>query len=209
MSGCLRPHGQQHARLPCPSLSPEVYSDSQLCCPLLFLPSIFPSIRVFSNESALSSGGQSVGASASASVSPMHIQGWFPLGLDWFNLPVVQRTVKSLHYNLKASVLWCLTLFMVQLYLSLKVAQSCLNLFDPMDCCPPGSSVHGVLLAGILKWVAIPFSREPSRRRDQTHVPHCRQILSLSEPPRKPMVQLYGRRHVAFHASISSPVKWA
>ena len=111
MSGCLWPHGQQHARLPCPSPSPEVYSDSRLCCPLLFLPSIFPSIRVFSNESALSSGGQSAGASASASVSPMHIQGRFPLGLDWFDLPVVQGTLKSLHYNLKASVLWCLTFF--------------------------------------------------------------------------------------------------
>ena len=45
--------------------------------PLLLPPLIFPSIRVFSNES----GGQSIGASASASVLPMYIQGWFPLGL--------------------------------------------------------------------------------------------------------------------------------
>ena len=52
-----------------------------LCHPLLLLPSIFPSIRVFSNESFLPSGGQSTGASASASVLPMSIQGWFPLGL--------------------------------------------------------------------------------------------------------------------------------
>ena len=51
-----------------------------LCCSLLFLPSIFPSIRVFSNESVLDSGGQSIGASASASVFPMNIQDWFPLG---------------------------------------------------------------------------------------------------------------------------------
>ena len=49
------------------------------CCPLLLLPSIFPGIRVFSNESVLSSGGQNIGASASASVLPMTIQGWFPL----------------------------------------------------------------------------------------------------------------------------------
>ena len=47
-----------------------------LCHPLLLLPSIFPSIRVFSNESVLS-----IGASASASVLPMNIQGCFPLGL--------------------------------------------------------------------------------------------------------------------------------
>ena len=50
--------------------------------PLLLLPSIFPSIRVFSNESAL--GGQSIGASSSASVLPMNTQGWFPLGLTGF-----------------------------------------------------------------------------------------------------------------------------
>ena len=53
-----------------------------LCCPLLLLPSIFPRIKVFSTESALfASGGQSTGASASASSLPMNIQGWFPLGL--------------------------------------------------------------------------------------------------------------------------------
>ena len=52
-----------------------------LRCPLLFLHSIVPSIRVFSNKSGLASGGQSIGASASASVLPMNIQGWFPLGL--------------------------------------------------------------------------------------------------------------------------------
>ena len=50
-----------------------------LCCPLL-LSSIFPSIRVFSSES-VPSGGQCIGASASASVLPMNIQDWFPLGL--------------------------------------------------------------------------------------------------------------------------------
>ena len=52
-----------------------------LCCHLLLLPSIFPRIRVFSNESVLHTGGQSIGASALAPVLPMIIQGWFPLGL--------------------------------------------------------------------------------------------------------------------------------
>ena len=51
-----------------------------LCCPLLLLPSIFPSIRVFSNESALCTGGQSIGVSASTSVLPMNTQDWSPLG---------------------------------------------------------------------------------------------------------------------------------
>ena len=47
------------------------------------------------------------------------------------------------------------------------VAQSCLTLCDPMDCSPPGSSVHGILQARILEWVAIPFSRESSQLRDR------------------------------------------
>ena len=55
-----------------------------LCCPLLLLPSIFPSIRVFSNESVLCIGGQSIGVWASTSVLPMNIQDWFPLGwIGW------------------------------------------------------------------------------------------------------------------------------
>ena len=52
-----------------------------LCCPLLLLPSNVPSITVFSNELTLHMRGQSIGASASASVFPMNIQGWFPSGL--------------------------------------------------------------------------------------------------------------------------------
>ena len=52
-----------------------------LCHPLLLLSSILPSIRVFSNSRLFTSGGQSTGASASASVLPMKIQDWFPLGL--------------------------------------------------------------------------------------------------------------------------------
>jgi len=84
----LPPHGLQHSRLPCPSLSSRVCSYSMsselvilsnhriFCHPLLLLPSIFPSIKFFSSDPA--SGGQSIGASAS--ILPMNIQGWFPLG---------------------------------------------------------------------------------------------------------------------------------
>ena len=55
--------------------------------PLLFPPSIFPSIRVFSSESALLISGQSVGVSASTSVHPMNIQDWFPIGWTvWISL---------------------------------------------------------------------------------------------------------------------------
>ena len=52
------------------------------------------------------------------------------------------------------------------------VAQSCLTLYNPMDCSPPGSSVHGILQARILEWVAIPFSRGSSQPRDRTQVSH-------------------------------------
>ena len=55
-----------------------------LCHPLLLLPSIFLSMRVFSNDSALCIRWQSTGASTSASVLPMNVQGWFPLGLTGF-----------------------------------------------------------------------------------------------------------------------------
>ena len=50
------------------------------------------------------------------------------------------------------------------------VVQSCPTLCDPMACNPPGSSVHEILQAGILEWVAMPFSRGSSRPRDQTRV---------------------------------------
>ena len=85
-----------------------------LCHPFLLLPSIFPSIRVFSSKSAFQkSGGQSIGASASASVLPVNIQGWFPLGFD---LLVVQGTLKSLLQHIsKASILQHSTFFMVKL----------------------------------------------------------------------------------------------
>ena len=49
-------------------------------------------------------------------------------------------------------------------------AQSCPTVWDPMDCSLPGSSVHGILQARILEWVAVSFSRAPSQPRDQTQI---------------------------------------
>ena len=57
------------------------------------------------------------------------------------------------------------------------VFQLCLTLCDPKDCSSPSSSVHGILQARILEWVAMPFSRRSSQPRDRTWVSHCRQIL--------------------------------
>ena len=87
-----------------------------LCRPLLLLPSVFPSIRGFSNESVLRITWPSIGVSASASVLPMNIQDWFPLGLtDWISL-LSKGLSKSLlqHHSSKASILWCSAFFMVQ-----------------------------------------------------------------------------------------------
>ena len=85
-----------------------------LCCPLLLLPSIFSSIRDFSNESALWIRWPKHW-SFSFSINSMNILGWLPLG--WTGL--IQGTLKSLlqHHNSKASVLWCSAFFMVQLSL--------------------------------------------------------------------------------------------
>ena len=59
--------------------------------------------------------------------------------------------------------------------MKVKVTQPCLTLCNPKDYSPRGSSVHGILQARILEWVAIPFSRGSSQTRDWT--PHCRRIL--------------------------------
>ena len=53
-----------------------------------------------------------------------------------------------------------------------EVVQSCLILCDPVDCSPPGSSIHGILQARILEWVAISFSRRSSQPRDRNPVSH-------------------------------------
>ena len=88
-----------------------------LCHPLLLLGSIIPSIRVFSNESSLTSGGQGIEASASASASvlPMDIQDWFPLGFTGLISCFPRDSQESsLTHSSKASVLQC-SFFRVQL----------------------------------------------------------------------------------------------
>ena len=111
-------HGLQHASLPCSSLFPRVCSNS---CPSSWWchPTIssfvvpfssrlqsFPASGSFPVSQFFTSGGQSIGASASGSVLPMNIQGWFLLGLTDL-ISAVQGTLKSLflHHSLKASIL--------------------------------------------------------------------------------------------------------
>ena len=86
-----------------------------LCHPLLLLPFIFLSIRVFSKNQLFALGGQSIGVSASASVFPMNIQGWFSLGLlVWFLYSPRDSQESSLNHSLKASILQHSAFFMVQ-----------------------------------------------------------------------------------------------
>ena len=88
-----------------------------LCCPLLLLPSIFPSIRVFSNELALHIRWSKYwNFSFSISLSSEY-SGLISFRVDWFDLLAVQRTLKSLlqHRSPKASILQCSAFFIVQL----------------------------------------------------------------------------------------------
>ena len=88
-----------------------------LCCPLLLLPSIFPSIRVFSSELAPHISGQSTGASTSASVLPKNIHDWFPLGLTSL-ISLQSMELSRVFFNTnssKASILWHSAFLMVQL----------------------------------------------------------------------------------------------
>ena len=107
MSDSLRPHGLQHPKLPCPSQAPRVYSSS---CPLSQWghpatsssvipfsshPQSFPTSGSFQMSQFFASCGQSIEVSASASVLPVNIQDWFPLGWDNLTFLVMESLVGS------------------------------------------------------------------------------------------------------------------
>ena len=132
MSNSLLPHGLQHAGFPCPSPTPGACSNSCplsqwchwvsddhliLCHPLLLLPSMFTSIRVFSNESVLPNRWPNYWSfSFSISLSNEY-SGLISFRTDWFDLLSVQGTLRSLlqHHSSKSSVLWHSAFFIVQL----------------------------------------------------------------------------------------------
>ena len=124
-----------------------------LCCPLL-LPSIFPSIRVFSNESVLRIKRPKYWR---LRISPSNeYSGLISFRMDWLDLLAVQETLKSLqHHSSKASILQHSAFFTVQLshpYMLLAAAakslQLCLILCNPIASSPPGSLIPGILQAG-------------------------------------------------------------
>ena len=124
VSDSLWAHGLQHTSFPCPSLSLGVCSNSCplvdhliFCCPVLLLPSIFPSIRVFSSELALHIRWPKYwGFSFSISHSNEY-SGLISFRIDWFDLLAVRGTLKCLlqHHCVKTSILQHSAFFMVQL----------------------------------------------------------------------------------------------
>ena len=128
LSDSLRPREPQHARPPCPSPALGVYPNSSiesvmpsnhliLCRPLFLVPSIFPNIRVFSNESALHMRWPKYW-SFSFNISPSNEHpGLISFRMDWLDLLAVQGTLKSLlqHHSSKASILMHAAFFTVQL----------------------------------------------------------------------------------------------
>ena len=123
MSDSLQPHGLQHTRYPSPSPTPSLLKlmsiESMmpsnhliLCHPFLL---VFPSIRVFSNESVLRTRWPKY---QSFSISPSNeYPGLISFRMDWLDLLAVQGTLKSLlqHHSSKTSVLQCSAFFMIQL----------------------------------------------------------------------------------------------
>ena len=125
MSDSLQPHGLQYTRLPYPSPTPGVYSDScplsKWCRPTISSSIIpfsshlqsFPASGSFQMNQFFTSGGQSIGVSASASVLPMNIQDWLPLG--WTGWISLQSQDLLQHHSSKTSILWYSAFFIVPL----------------------------------------------------------------------------------------------
>ena len=128
MSNSLQTHGLQHARLPCPSPSPGARSNSCLlsrwCHPTISSSVVpyssclqsFPVSGSLLMSQLFASHGQNIGASASVSVLPMNIQGWFPLGMTGL-ISLQSKGLKSLfqHHDSKASILQHPASFMIHL----------------------------------------------------------------------------------------------
>ena len=128
VSSCLRPHGLQHARPPCPSPTPGVYSNScplsRSCHPTIsssFVPfssclQSSPASGSFQTSQFFTSSGQSIGVSASTSVLNEY-SGLISFRMDWLDLLAVQGTLKSLlqHHSLKPSILQRSAFFTAQL----------------------------------------------------------------------------------------------
>ena len=169
MSNYLRPHESQHARPPCPSPTPGVYSNScpwspwchsaisSSVVPFSSCPQSFPTSGSFLMIQLFAWGGQSIGVSASASVLPMNTQDWSPLGwTGWVSLQ--SKGLSRVFSNTTVCIEPCIflegLLSQIIMYFHLcnrllqfsSVAQTCPTLCNTMDCSTPGLPVHHQLL---------------------------------------------------------------
>ena len=188
MSYSLQPHGLHHARLPCPSSSPRACSNSyplsQWCHPTIsssvipFSPCLqsYPASGSFLMGRLFASGGQSIGASSSASVLPMNIQDWFPLGLTglWYVL-IDFRISTEYNYWLSADYVCVFSHF------------SCVRIWDPMDCSTPDFPVHHQLL-----------------ELAQTHIHWVSDTIQLSHPLSSPSPAFNCSQHRGLFQWVSS-----
>ena len=167
MSDSLQSHGLQHNRLPCPSLSPGVCANpcllSQWCHPIILFsvvpfstcPQSFPESGSFPMSWFFTSSGQSTGASASALVLKMNIQD------RSFRIDCRSKGLSRVFSNIRIQKHQFFTpqpFFTDGIVVKWKSLSHVWHL-RPYACSPQGSSVHGILQARILEWVAISFSR--------------------------------------------------
>ena len=206
MSNSLWPHGLQHARLPCPSPTPGAYSiscpTSGWCHPTISSSVIpfssclqsFPASGSFPMSRLFISGGQSIGASASASVLPMNIQGWFPSGLTGLIslqskglLQLLQDSSSSLlqHYSSKASILWH-SAFQLSHWVTIPFSRGYFQSRDWTQLSCIAGGFFTIWTTRILEWVSYPFSSRSSLPRNQTGVSCIASRLFTAEPPGKP-----------------------
>ena len=180
MSSSLWPHGLQHARLPCPSLSPGVCWNScplsQWCHPTISSSVIpfssrlqsFPASESFLMSQLFTSGSQRIGASASASVLPRNTKGWFPLGLTGY-ISAVCTVFNSCFLCVLSRVQLFATLWTVACQASLSMEFPGKN---------AGAGCHFLLQGS-------------SQPRDWTRISYissiCRRICFTAEPPGKPI----------------------
>ena len=134
MSDSLRPCEQKHIRPPCPSPTPRVHPNpcpwSQWCHPTISssvipfssCPQSFRASRSFPMSQLFASGGHSIGVSASTSVLPMNIQGWFPLGLTG----LISLLSKGLSGVFSSTIIWKL----LSLTLSLLYCLTLISIYD-------------------------------------------------------------------------------
>ena len=117
---------------------------------------------------------------------------------SWFTPCICFRYTLVCYIQLYICIYIC-----VHVHTRTKSLQSWMTFCDPVDCSPPGPSVHGVLQARILEWIAISSSRGPSQLKDRTHVSCIGKHLFNTEPPGKPDIYIYIYIFFFFHILFS------